>query len=103
MYAIRSYYEDGSPEVRKVLALGGSFEDAIHWFDTPPSIGQRATALIADPQSVQSLGKAQIAALRAKDSLGDLAAGQQLAALTAFGLTDRESRFTATPEFGRIV
>lgn len=92
-----------TPEVRQSLALAGNFEDAAYWFSAPPTIGQRAVALIAAPQSASNLGQAQLAALRAKDSLGDLVAGQQLAALTAFGYIERESRFTATSEMQVVV
>ncbi len=95
--------DNRTPEVRQSLAIAGNFDDAAYWFSAPPTIGQRAAAMIAAPQSASNLGKAQLAALRAKDSLGDLAAGQQLAALTAFGFIERESRFTSTSEMRVIV
>lgn len=99
----RPMTEDGSQDVRRALALAGNFDDAIYWFAKPPTIGQLTAVKIAQPQVTPDLGKAQVAALRAKDALGDLAAGQQLAALTAFGYIERESRFTYTPELARVI
>ncbi len=92
-----------TPEIRRALAEAGNHADAAYWFSSPPTIGQRAAAKVAAPESAGSLGKAQVAALQARDALGDRAAGQQLGALTAFGLIERESRFATTREMEWVI
>lgn len=93
----------GSQDVRRALAMTGNYQDAVFWFSDPPTVGQLVYQNVAAPTSAEGLGQAQIAALSAKNTVGDLASGQYLAALTAFGLLERESRFTATTELQTII